>query len=91
MKSKFIKLFMLPVAAFVLASAAAVTTDQSHQSKASATLMQGFIHNPSSSDCEPVYDIDCVVGAGDTCEYGVWTVYGSTGIGCSQQLKRTGS
>ncbi|WNM19478.1 DUF6520 family protein [Flavobacterium capsici] len=88
MKLKFIKLFMLPVAAFFLASAAAVTTDQSHQSKATALTMQGFIHNPSATDCEPVNDIDCVVGTGDPCELGSWTVYGTTGIGCSLQLKR---
>lgn len=88
MKSKFIKLFMLPVAAFFLASAAAVSTDKSHESKATTTSMLGYIHNPSSSDCEPV-NVECEPGAGDPCEFGVWTVYGSTGIGCSQQLKRT--
>ena len=86
MKSRFIKLFMLPVAAFFLASAAAVTTDKSHESKATLS-MQGFIHNPTSSDCEPV-NVECEPGTGDPCEVGVWTVYGDSGIGCSLQLKR---
>lgn len=87
MKSKFIKLFMLPVAAFFLASAAAVTTDKSHESKTTTSIM-GYIHNPSENDCESVSLVDCVAGTGDPCVFGSWTVYGSTGLGCSLQLKR---
>jgi hypothetical protein len=88
MKTKFIKLFVLPVAAFFLASAAAVSTDKSHESKSAALAMQGFIHNPTENDCQPVNEVDCVVGAGDPCELGSWTVYGTSGIGCQLQLKR---
>jgi hypothetical protein len=88
MKRNFIKLFMLPVAAFFLASAAAVSTDKSHESKAATLVMDGFIHNPTINDCEPELNVQCEVGSGDPCEVGSWIVYGTTGIGCSVELKR---
>lgn len=50
MKTRIIKLFLLPVAVFTLASAAAVSTDQSHKSSTAVT-MDVYIHNPSESDC----------------------------------------
>ncbi|RKS03052.1 DUF6520 family protein [Flavobacterium sp. 102] len=68
MKTRFFKLFMLPIAAFTLASAAAVGTDSSEESKATTT-MTAYIHNPNVWDCDPV-PVSCRVGSGETCLYG---------------------
>lgn len=87
MKMKFIKLFMLPIAAFTLASAAAVSTDQPIESK-TTTSMFGYIHNPSELDCVEV-SVDCEPGVGQACTApGGWTAYGLNGTICDQPLKR---
>lgn len=88
MKMKILKLFMLPVVAFTLASAAAVTTTSSHKSKAVTTTMQGYIHNPTINDCEPV-TVECEPGIGEACLASGWTVYGfDTPVTCNLDLKR---
>lgn len=50
---------ILPVLAFTLASAAAVSTHESKikESKKDVLLL-GYIQNPSESNCEPV-EVDC--------------------------------
>lgn len=88
MKMKIFKLFMLPVAVFTLASAAAVSTDNSHQSKADAASMIGYIHNPTINDCQEVL-VDCELNGTNTCVEGGWTVYTfDSPVTCNQVLKR---
>lgn len=87
MKMRIFKLFMLPIAAFTLASAAAVSTDNSHKSKATYA-MTAYIHDPNINSCKEV-TVDCIVGAGQTCLSGSWTAFGKdTPVTCNQQLKR---
>ncbi len=90
---KFFKVLMLPLAAFVLASAAAVSTDESHKSKAEETLvMDGYIHNPTIDDCLEVKNVACELGDGAPCLQSSFTVYGFDEIsGCNLTLKRTGN
>ncbi|WP_432670494.1 hypothetical protein [Flavobacterium sp. SM2513] len=87
MKINFLKLFMLPLAAFTLASAAAVSTDVSHKSKTAAARMTAYIHNPTINDCYEV-QVECEPGVGESCLIGSWTAYGPDGFGCNLQLKR---
>lgn len=67
MKTKFIQLFMLPIAAFTLASAAVVSTN-SEEEKTSSSTMTAYIHNPTILDCQTV-SVECRVGNGPTCLY----------------------
>lgn len=78
---------MLPFAVFTLASAAAVATDTSHKSK-DTTLMTGYIHNPSSTSCDPK-EVDCVIGTGPTCLADGWQVFEKESpVSCNIQLQR---
>lgn len=88
MKMKFITMLMLPVAAFTLASAAAISTDNSKESKTS-TLMTAYIHNPSVFDCAEV-TVDCQVGSGPTCLYNnTWEAFDKESeTSCNIQLER---
>lgn len=87
MKTRIFKLFMLPVAVFTLASAAAVSTDKSHESKASVP-MTGYIHNPSIQHCEDKL-VECQIGGGPTCYYGAWEVFAKDSEGnCVIPLER---
>ena len=88
MKMKIFKLFMLPLAAFTLASAAAVQTDSSHESKAKEVSMLGAIHNPTIGSCFNI-NVECVPGDGTACEEDGWTVYGyDSAVTCNLNLKR---
>lgn len=85
MKIRIFKLFMLPIAAFTLASAAAVSTEKS---KEAASSMIAYIHNPNEFNCLPV-EVECEVGLGTPCTApGGWTAYGLNGTVCDQPLKR---
>ncbi|TBX67491.1 hypothetical protein EZL74_09475 [Flavobacterium silvisoli] len=85
---KIFKLFMLPVAAFTLASAAAVTTDNSHKSKTEDALMIGYIHNPNVNDCAEVL-VDCKTAGSTTCVEAGWTVFAfDSPVTCNATLKR---
>lgn len=87
MKMRIFKLFMLPIAAFTLASAAAVSTEKSEGAKAASSMI-AYIHNPSEFNCEEV-TVQCEVGGGDPCTVpGGWTAYGLNGTVCDQTLKR---
>ena len=87
MKMRIFKLFMLPIAAFTLASAAAVSTDKAEDAKA-VTSMLAYIHNPSELDCFQV-EVECEAGGGLPCVVpGGWTAYGINGTVCDQPLKR---
>lgn len=79
---------MLPVAAFALASAGALSTSDAHESKAKGTLITAYIHDPGLNDCKPV-QVDCIVGNGQACLSGSWTAFGKdTPATCNQQLRR---
>lgn len=85
---KIFKLFMLPLAAFTLASAAAVKTDESRNSKVVTTTMIGGIHNPLTGLCDEV-NVNCEPGEGDACLSAGWTVYGfDTPVTCNQTLRK---
>lgn len=89
MKMRIIKLFMLPIAAFTLASAAAVSTDKLHQSKA-AVNMDVYIHNPTEFDCLKIENVECEPGSGAECTVGAWQAFGLSAVGCSERLQRIG-
>ncbi|PRZ19564.1 DUF6520 family protein [Flavobacterium granuli] len=55
---------ILPVLAFTLASAAAVSTNEAKIKESKKTvLIQGYIQNPSAQNCDPVDEVDCVTTA----------------------------
>lgn len=87
MKTTILRAFVLPIAAFALASAGAVSTNTSEVSKADV-LIPAFIHNPTVNDCLKVPDVDCSVGGGLTCLSGTVTAYGGSQTSCNQQLHR---
>ena len=58
---------ILPVLAFTLASAGAVSTNEAKIAESKKTvLISGFIQNPSPANCLPV-SVDCVVSGGVAC------------------------
>jgi hypothetical protein len=88
MKTTVVKMLM-PVAAFVLASAGAVGTNASHSQKSSTALLPGFIH--SANPCEP--SIKCQDSGTFVCQTNITTgpqVFGkdAVGPGCSVTLWR---
>lgn len=87
MKTTILRAFMLPIAAFALASAGAVSTNTSEVSKADV-LIPAFIHNPSVNDCQEVPDVNCSPGSGPACLSGGYTAYGGSKTSCNQQLHR---
>lgn len=86
MKTTILKMFALPVAAFALASAGAVSTNESSKSKTD-TLITAYIHNPSVNDCAPV-NVECSTGNGPACLSSGLTAYGKNNAGCFVQLHR---
>jgi hypothetical protein len=90
MKTSILKAFVLPVAAFALASAGAVSTSTAKESKADVAV-RAYIHNPAMPDgCEEVFDTNCDPGTGPTCLSGAnITAYGKDLDGsCNVQLHR---
>ncbi|RYJ44283.1 hypothetical protein NU09_0893 [Flavobacterium beibuense] len=69
---------VLPVAAFALASAGAVSTSDSTVSKTAKPLITAYIHDPLESSCKAV-SVNCNTISGPTCTYSVggntWTAY----------------
>jgi hypothetical protein len=86
MKTIILRAFVLPVAAFALASAGAVSTNTSNVSKTNV-LMTAYIHNPAEDDCQEV-QVNCSAGGGPACLSGSFTAYGGTKQSCIQQLHR---
>lgn len=86
MKTIILRAFVLPVAAFALASAGAVSTNTSNVSK-TAVLITAYIHNPAEDDCKEV-QVNCAPGGGPACLSGSFTAYGGNKQSCIQQLRR---
>ena len=78
MRTNFLKIAGLPLAAFVLASAGAISTNASDESKVTAPPMIGFIHDPLASSCREV-NVTCNTSIGPDCTYTqgstVWQVF----------------
>ncbi|MCD0472525.1 DUF6520 family protein [Flavobacterium sp. JAS] len=87
MKTTIFKALVLPVAAFVLASAGAVSTNTAKESKADV-LITAYIHNPAVDDCQAV-QVNCSPGAGPTCLSSSFTAFGKESAdSCTMQLHR---
>ena len=87
MKITILRAFVLPVAAFALASAGAVSTNTSDESKADV-IMTAYIHDPAINSCKEV-QVNCAVGGGPTCLSGSFTAYGKESPNsCTLQLHR---
>jgi uncharacterized membrane protein len=87
MKTTILRAFVLPVAAFALASAGAVSTNTSDESKADV-LIPAYIHDPAINSCKEV-QVDCSPGAGPTCLSGSFTAYAKEAPNsCTMQLHR---
>ncbi|MEG0851646.1 MAG: DUF6520 family protein [Flavobacterium sp.] len=69
-----VKTLVLPIAAFVLASAGAVSTNVSKESKADTLLIEGYIHDPLATSCEEV-TVDCTASPGPVCMYENFQVF----------------
>ncbi|MNR15505.1 hypothetical protein D3C85_1320430 [compost metagenome] len=74
MKTIILRAFVLPVAAFALASAGAVSTNTSDESKADV-VMTAYIHDPAINSCKEV-QVDCSPNPGPACLSGSFTAYG---------------
>jgi hypothetical protein len=88
MKSIILKALVLPVAAFALASAGAISTNTAKESKADVYYL-GYIHNPTKDDCEDV-DVNCSPGGGPAClSTSGFTAFDMNAAGkCINQLHR---
>lgn len=85
MKTTILRMFALPLAAFALASAGAIGTNESSKSKTALPIV-AYIHNPSVNDCEEV-EVDCSPGAGPACLSSGFTAYAKNSQGkCTSQL-----
>lgn len=77
MKTIF-KALVLPVAAFALASAGAVSTSDSSLSKTAKPPITAYIHDPLDESCKPV-NVNCNTIQGVTCTYtlsgNTWTAF----------------
>ncbi|MBW4360551.1 DUF6520 family protein [Flavobacterium taihuense] len=86
MKTTILRAFVLPVAAFALASAGAVSTNTSDVSKTDV-LIPAYIHNLPVDKCQEV-QVNCASGGGPACLYGSFTAYGGNETSCNEQLHR---
>lgn len=86
MKTIILRAFVLPVAAFALASAGAVSTNTSNVSK-TAVLITAYIHNPAVDDCQEV-TVNCAPSGSSACLSGSFTAFGGSKTSCNQQLRR---
>lgn len=87
MKSTILKAFALPVAAFALASAGAVSTTDAGISK-TATLVPAYIYNDITEECEDA-DVQCEPGTGQLCLSSGVEAFGKNEAGdCVVQLRR---
>ena len=74
MKTNFLKMILLPVVAFLLASVAAVTTNEAKVSKTTKPIITGYIHSPLPSSCKPVV-VNCDFTGGELCMSGPSQVF----------------
>ncbi len=87
MKTIILRAFVLPVAAFALASAGAVSTNTTGESKADV-LITAYIHNPAVDSCKEV-QVNCNATSGPTCLSGSFTAYDKESENsCTMQLYR---
>ena len=68
MKTRFLKMMVLPMAAFFLASAAAVGTDKSTGSKARSGNIMAYIHDPDVNSCK---EVSVYHGTISDCSFGI--------------------
>lgn len=89
MKTDFVKMIVLPVVAFSLASAAAVTTSTAKVSQTAKPIINGYIHSPLPSSCKLV-TVDCDVTGNAFCMSGTSQVFDKDSeTTCSTPLLRT--
>jgi len=89
MKTDFLKLMVLPMVAFSLASAAAVTTCTAKESQTATAIINGYIHSPLPSSCKLV-NVDCDVTGNAFCMSGSSQVFDKDSeTTCSTPLFRT--
>lgn len=74
MKTNFLRLILLPIIAFSLASVAAVTTNEAKVSKTIKPLITGYIHSPLPSSCKPVV-VNCDTFGDELCMSGPSQVF----------------
>jgi len=74
MKTNFLKVILLPVVAFSLASVAAVTTNDAKVSKTTKPIITGYIHSPLPNSCSPV-TVNCDVFGDELCMSGPSVVF----------------
>jgi hypothetical protein len=87
MKTTVLKMFVLPLAAFALASAGAVSTNTAGKSKTDA-LITAYIHDPAVNSCKEV-QVDCSPNSGPTCLSGSFTAFAKESANsCTLQLHR---
>jgi hypothetical protein len=89
MKSSILRMLALPVAAFALASAGALSTSSTSSSSVKPPII-GYVHATSSSSCDS-RNVNCSSNPGATCMSAdatplpVWK-YNALGTACDQQL-----
>ena len=89
MKTNFLSMILLPVVAFSLASAAAVTTSEAKVSKTTKPIITGYIHSPLPSSCKPV-TVNCDVSGNVLCMNGSFQVFDKESeTTCTTPLWRT--
>lgn len=73
-----LKAMVLPVAAFALASAGAISTSESTISKTAKPPITAYIHDPLEESCKAV-NVNCNTVQGPTCTYtlsgNTWTAF----------------
>ncbi|MBY0487800.1 MAG: hypothetical protein K2P85_11525 [Flavobacteriaceae bacterium] len=89
MKTNFVKMMLLPLVAFSLASAAAVSTSEAKVSKTAKPIITGYIHSPLPSSCKAVA-VDCDVIGNAFCMSGTSQVFDKESeTTCTTPLLRT--
>lgn len=89
MKTNFLSMILLPVVAFSLASAAAVTTSEAKVSKTTKPIITGYIHMPLPKSCKPV-TVDCDFAGNVYCTIGAVQVFDKESeTSCTTPLWRT--
>lgn len=74
MKTNFLKMILLPVVAFSLASVTALTTNDVKVSKTTKPIITGYIHSPLPSSCKPIV-VNCDITGDELCMSGPSVVF----------------
>jgi hypothetical protein len=61
---KTIAKMILPVAAFMLASASAISTDVKTSNKSKDVLISAWVQNPDANNCVSQINLDCTTASG---------------------------